>query len=458
MEKTAATLHRPVARNWTQGSILQNIWLISWPMIVLNALYSGNLILEMIWVGQLGAASIAGVGIGGFVVLLVIAVKQGFGAGERALIARFIGAGDVTSANHTLGQAFVISAIYGALITLIGIFLSGPILSLFSLSPDATAEGMLYLRMVLIGWFTEAFWMTSLSSMQASGDPVTAMKVAIFLRIANAALCPFLVLGWWIFPRLGVTGAGLTYVIATGLGMVITIWIFFTGRTRLKLTLKDIRPDPGFLWRILRIGIPASVMGVGKAFGDLILTGLMIPFGTMALAGHNLIARIESFVNMSAMGLGNGASVLVGQNLGVRQPDRASRSGWLALGLVEGFMIVCGTVLLIWSGNIISIFNVEPELLKLAVDFLRIAVAGYLGIAVINVMQVCISGSGDTLPPMIISMSMLWAIQLPLAFVLSRFSSLGVLGVRWAIVIGFALGAVAYLIYFRLGRWKRKKV
>jgi putative MATE family efflux protein len=458
MEKTAATLHRPVARNWTQGSILQNIWLISWPMIVLNALYSGNLILEMIWVGQLGAASIAGVGIGGFVVLLVIAVKQGFGAGERALIARFIGAGDVASANHTLGQAFVISAIYGALITLIGIFLSGPILSLFSLSPDATAEGMLYLRMVLIGWFTEAFWMTSLSSMQASGDPVTAMKVAIFLRIANAALCPFLVLGWWIFPRLGVTGAGLTYVIATGLGMVITIWIFFTGRTRLKLTLKDIRPDPGFLWRILRIGIPASVMGVGKAFGDLILTGLMIPFGTMALAGHNLIARIESFVNMSAMGLGNGASVLVGQNLGVRQPDRASRSGWLALGLVEGFMIVCGTVLLIWSGNIISIFNVEPELLKLAVDFLRIAVAGYLGIAVVNVMQVCISGSGDTLPPMIISMSMLWAIQLPLAFVLSRFSSLGVLGVRWAIVIGFALGAVAYLIYFRLGRWKRKKV
>jgi len=176
------------------------------------------------------------------------------------------------------------------------------------------------------------------------------------------------------------------------------------------------------------------------------------------LAGYNLIARIESFVNMSAMGLGNGASVLVGQNLGVRQPDRASRSGWLALGLVEGFMIVCGTVLLIWSGNIISIFNVEPELLKLAVDFLRIAVAGYLGIAVINVMQVCISGSGDTLPPMIISMSMLWAIQLPLAFVLSRFSSLGVLGVRWAIVIGFALGAVAYLIYFRLGRWKRKKV
>ena len=460
MEKTSVAIIKTpaLARDWTKGSILQNILLLSWPMIVLNALYSGNLILEMIWVGRLGAASIAGVGVGGFVVLLVISVKTGFGAGERAMIARFVGGGDVAAANHTLGQAFIISAVYGAIVTLAGILLVGPILNLFGLDANATAEGVLYLRMVMIGWFTEAFWMTSLSSMQASGDSVTPMKVAIFLRLANAALCPFMVLGWWIFPRLGVSGAGLTYVVATGLGMVISLWVFFTGKTRLRLTLKDLRPDPKFIWRILKIGIPASVMGVGKAFGDLIMTGFMIPFGTLALAGHNLIARIESFVNMSAMGLGNGGSVLVGQNLGVGQPRRASRSGWLALGLVECFMIICAMVLLVWSANIIGIFNVGSDLLNLGMTFLRIAVAGYFGMAVVNVLQVCISGSGDTLPPMIFSMAMLWAIQLPLAFILSRFTGLGVLGVRWAIVIGFSLGAIAYLLYFLLGRWKRKKV
>jgi putative MATE family efflux protein len=460
MEKTSAAISKgpPLTRDWTKGSIIKNILLLSWPMIVLNALYSANLILEMIWVGQLGAASIAGVGVGGFVVLLVIAVNTGFGAGQRAMIARFVGRGDVVAANHTLGQAFIISAIYGAIITLVGILFAEPILNIFGLNTDTTAQGILYLRTVLIGWFTEAFWMTSLSSMQASGDSVTPMKAAIFLRLSNAALCPFMVLGWWIFPRLGVMGAGLTYVIATGLGMVIGLWIFFTGKTRLRLTLKDLRPDPKFMWRILKIGIPASAMGVGKSFGDLIMTGFMIPFGTMSLAGHNLIARLESFVNMSAMGLSNGSSVLVGQNLGVGQPQRASRTGWLALGLVEGFMIICAMVLLLWSSNIIGIFNVESELLNLGVVFLRIAVAGYLGMAVVNVLQACISGAGDTLPPMIISMAMLWAVQLPLAFLLSRFTGLGALGVRWAIMIGFAVGAVAYLVYFRIGRWKSKKV
>jgi len=83
----------------------------------------------------------------------------------------------------------------------------------------------------------------------------------------------------------------------------------------------------------------------------------------MALAGYNLIARIESFVNMSAMGL-----EMVRVYWSVRtgsapaRPGLAGAAGWH--GLVEGFMIVLRTVLLIWSGNIISIFNVEPELLN----------------------------------------------------------------------------------------------
>jgi putative MATE family efflux protein len=460
MENTSSTLSKGAVfkKDWTKGSIIQNILLLSWPMIVLNALYSANLILEMVWVGKLGAASIAGVGVSGFVVLWVISIKGGIGAGERALIARFIGAGDVAAANHTIGQALVIAFTYGGIVTLAGIFLTVPILSLFGLEQNALAEGSLYLRVVLIGWFTESFWMTSLGAMQASGDSMTPLKAAIVLRIVNAALCPFLVLGWWIFPRLGVTGAGLTYVISTGLGMVITLWIFFTGKTRLRLTLRDLRPDLKFIWRILKIGIPSSVMGLGKTFGDLIITSIIVPFGTLPLAAHNLIARIETFVNTTGLGLSNGAGVLVGQNLGVGQPRRASRSGWLALALVEGFMIICLMVLLIWSANIIGIFNVQSDLLQLGVTFLRIAVAGYLGMAAVNVLQACISGSGDTLPPMIISMATLWLVQFPLAFLLSRFTGLGVYGVRWALVIGFFVGAIAYLIYFWLGRWKRKKV
>jgi putative MATE family efflux protein len=447
-----------VSKDWTRGSIIQNLLLLSWPMIVLGALYSVNLILEMIWVGKLGTASIAGVGIAGFIVLLVVATKSGLSTGERAMVARSIGGGDLAAANHIAGQAFIISAVYGAIIMVIGILVTEPILGLFGLEANAVAEGVVYLRIVLVGWITEAFWITSFSVMQASGDTITPLKIAVIIRIVNAVICPFLVLGWWVFPRLGVSGAAITYIVATSLGMCICLWVLSTGQTRLRLTLRDFRPDFETIWRILKIGIPASVMGLGKAFGDLVLTWFMVPFGSLALAAHNVIYRIEAFINAPSTGLGGGAGVLVGQNMGAKQPERAARGGWLAMGLAAGFMAVCSVVLLVWAENIISIFNADPDLVKTGSVFLRIATAGYLGLCIVFVMQNCISGSGDTLPPMLITLAMLWAVQLPLAFLLSRYTDLGVYGVRWAIVTGFVAAAIAYVVYFRHGRWKRKKV
>jgi putative MATE family efflux protein len=447
-----------VARDWTKGSILHNLLLLSWPMIVLGLLYAVNLVLEMIWVGKLGAASIAGVGVGGIVVLLVGMVKSGLGAGERAMVARFIGEGDVASANHVAGQAYIISAVYGVVVIFVGILLTQPIFGLFGLAANTAAEGVIYTRIVLIGWFTEAFWITAIYVMQSSGDTITPMKVAIVIRVVNAVICPFLVLGWWIFPRLEVAGAAVAYIITTGLGMLITFWVLFTGKTRLRLALRDFYPDPGTIWRILRIGIPASVMGLGKSFGDLVFTWFMIPFGTLPLAAHNLISRIESFITSPVTGVAMSSSVLVGQNLGAGQPRQAARSGWVAAGLVIGFMLVCAVVLLVFAESIIGLFNVEPDLVKVGAFFLRIAVAGYLGMSIVYVMQNSISGAGDTLPPMLITLGMLWLVQIPLSFLLSRYTSLDVYGIRWAIVIGFVIGAVAYLAYFWHGRWQRKKV
>jgi putative MATE family efflux protein len=261
-----------------------------------------------------------------------------------------------------------------------------------------------------------------------------------------------------IFPRLGVAGAAAAYIITTGLGMFICLWVLFSGRTRLRLTPGDFKPDFKTIRRILKIGLPASAMGLGKAFGDLVLAGIIVPFGTLALAAHNLISRIEGLINTPGMGLGNAASVLVGQNLGARQPRQAARSGWFATGMVAAFMIICAIVLLLWAENIIGLFNNDPHLIQLGSIFLRIAVVGYLGMSVVYVMQNCISGSGDTLPPMLITLAMLWIIQLPLAIVLSRYTDLGVYGVRWAIVISFIVGAVALGTYFWRGRWKHKRV
>jgi Na+-driven multidrug efflux pump len=121
-------------------------------------------------------------------------------------------------------------------------------------------------------------------------------------------------------------------------------------------------------------------------------------------------------------------------------------------------MVACSIAILVWAENIIHIFSIEPDLVELTGVFLRIAAVGYSVIGFVYVLQSCISGAGDTLPPMIFSLFMIWVVQLPLASLLPRVTDLGVYGVRWAIVAGMLAGAAAYATYFRSGRWRRKRI
>jgi putative MATE family efflux protein len=445
-------------RDWTKGSILRNLMLLSWPMIVMEFLFAISQLVDMVWVGRLGSSAIAGVGIANIVLMLLMSVDIGFVMGSRAIIARCIGAKDQQGANHTAGQTIILAVTWGILVSAICFSLAEKMVSLFGVSPEVIAQGTAYMRVMLAGWVSMEVLVMCLYSMQSSGDTMTPMIVEAIIRAVHLTLCPCLVLGLWIFPQLGVSGAALSNVISQCLGAVILLWILLKGRTRLHLSLHDFRPVPQSIWRILKIGIPALVMNLQKSFGDLLLARIITPFGTLAIAAHSLVFRVEMFLSAPAFSIGGGAGVLVGQNLGAGQPKRAARSGWLAIAVVEAFMLLCVIAILLWAENIIGIFTTEGDLLEVGSIFLRIAALGYIMLAIVLILQFSIAGAGDTLPTMIFSIAMLWLVQLPLAYFLPGLTGLGVYGVRWAIVAGLTVGAILYLAYFLLGRWKRKRV
>ena len=445
-------------KDWTKGSVISNLLLLSWPMVVMEALYVVSQIVDMIWVGKLGPSSIAGVGIVNFFILLVMSVDMGLILGARAVIARYVGAGDLQHANNAAGQAIVLGAIWGAFMTMVGVLLAEPILGLFGAEAEVIAEGTAYMRVIFAGWVPLEVLVAGLYAVQSSGDTLKPMVIELIMRAVHVTLCPFFVLGWWVFPRLGVSGAALSNVISQSLGAVIVLSLLFSSHTRLRLALSDFRPVPNIMWRILKISIPALVMNMQKSLGDLVLMWIIVPFGTLAVAAHSLAFRVEMFLFAICIGLGGGAGVLVGQNLGAGQPKQAERSGWMAVGFVEAIMVVCSAAILLWAENIIGIFTTEPGLVEIGSIFLRIATASYLLAAFVYVLQFGIAGAGDTLPTMVISIAMIWVVQLPLAFLLPQVANLGVYGVRWAIVAGILSGAVLYVAYFVLGRWKAKKV
>jgi Na+-driven multidrug efflux pump len=230
------------------------------------------------------------------------------------------------------------------------------------------------------------------------------------------------------------------------------------GYTRLRFKISRLKVEWRTVWRIVRIGLPAVLFSTQASLASLVLLRLIAPFGTMAVAAHNLSLRVEGLVLMPIGGLSLAAAVLVGQNLGAQRPDRAEKGAWIAIGLMEGFAVLVAAAILVFAESIVRVFNPEPGLIGVASGFLRIAATGYLVVGISSVLQNCLNGAGDTIPPMLITLLITWLVQVPMAFFLPSFTGLGAYSVRWGIVTGWVVAAVAYVLYFRLGRWKRKRV
>ncbi|OGO24416.1 MAG: hypothetical protein A2Z28_08355 [Chloroflexi bacterium RBG_16_51_9] len=216
--------------------------------------------------------------------------------------------------------------------------------------------------------------------------------------------------------------------------------------------------DWKMIWRITRIGIPASIMGTERSSANLLVMWFIVPFGTAAVAAHTLMERIDNFIRMPAMAMGQGAGVLAGQNLGAKQPERAEKTAWLAVGLFTSLMFVISVLVWFWPEYLIGVFNTEPELVGIAVTFLRIQIVHFMVSGITLVLMSCLNGVGDTWIPTLNTLVTLWGVQMPLAYLLSRFSTLGVFGVRWAMVIAVVIRAAVYVVYFKMGRWKRTTV
>lgn len=313
------------------------------------------------------------------------------------------------------------------------------------------AQRAAYMRIYALISVPTSLWMIIETIMQASGDVMRPLLMTTIAKLVHMVIEPCLIFGWGLFPHMGINGAALTILVTEGIGMAAGPWFLLTGRTRLRLTLTDFHLDLNIIWHIVKIGIPAALLNFQTNLRSVVFMRLIAPFGTLAVAAHSLGSRVEQMIFLPTVGMGLAAAVLVGQNLGAHQLERAERSSWLAIGLVEVFMTIFSLVILLWAESIVRTFRSEPGLVEIASAFLRIAAAGYLGLGISTVLQNCINGAGDTLPPMLVTVLMIWLVQVPLAFFLPWATNLGVYGVRWAMVAGWVLAAVVYLIYFRPG-------
>lgn len=444
----------------TTGSIPKKLWSLAWPQMVESVLNIVDQMVDLVWAGRLpgGFRAIAGLGVAQSFTQFGMMARQGLDQAMRAMISRAVGSGNIPLANHIALQAFTVTAVYSVIMVIVGLLLTDVLLRVVGTSQEVHTEAALYMRLQFVGMATMSFRMMSGAALQSSADPITPLKATTLTRLLHITLTPFLIFGWWWFPHLGLGGAALANVLAQLAGCVWNFYALFHERSRLHLTLRGYRIDRPLIWRMLKIATPASIAGTERATAQLVLLGLAARFGDVALASYALTRRMEMFAHFGSMGIGQGAGIMAGQNIGAGYPDRARKSVAWALGyiaLIQAFIV---TILIVFPAFFVMLFTHDAGVVELASTWLQIQAVAAVFMSLSMVFQQSFNIAGDTFAPMIIVLIAVWGIEVPVAWGLSHGMGLGPLGIGYAAIAGMGARLTFYIPYYFWGRWLKVKV
>jgi putative MATE family efflux protein len=373
-------------------------------------------------------------------------------------VARRIGEGDEAAANHTAWQVLAMAVGISGLIGGAGFLLAEPILQLLGAEPEVVALGIPFLRISFAGVGAIVIQQSCNALLRSAGEARTAMWTMWAGNGAAMILASLLITGNLGLPALGVPGSALALVLGYTLGVICALGMLFSGRLRLHLRPRNFQLDLPLMWHIVKIAIPSTVQMTLRASSRLVTTTIMAPFGAAVLAGYGIATRITMFPLIPGFGFGNAAGTLVGQNLGAGKPDRAAKSAWLVAAYNATLMVVFVTLFITFSRPLVTVFNREPAVVNIAQEAIVIIGLSFLVSSVGVVMGRSLDGAGATFPAMVINLMTLWGIQIPAAYALANWASLGTRGI-W---LGFAVANVAngFLMagWFLRGSWKKRQV
>jgi putative MATE family efflux protein len=445
-------------QDYTAGSLNRAILLLAVPMVLEMVLESLFAVVDVAWVGRLGADAVATVGLTESMLSLVFAVGMGLSLSTTAMVARRIGEKDPEDAAVAAVQAIFIGVIVSVTIGVPCLFFAPNLLRLMGATPAIVAVGSGYARICLGGSCAVLLLFLNNAIFRGAGDAAIAMRLLWVSNIINLILDPCLIFGLGPFPRMGVTGAALATFTGRSIGVLYQFYRLLKGTERIRILVRQIRVNVVVLWRLVRVSLTGILQFAIAHTSWIGLIRIVSSFGAAALAGYTIAIRIVVFVILPSWGLSNAAATLVGQNLGAGKPERAETAVWRT-GLYNMiFLGAVGIFFVLFAEPVVRLFISDPNVVPLGAACLRIVSYGNLGYACFMVMMQAFNGAGDTITPTIVNFFGFWLFEIPLAYVLAIPLGLKQNGVFYSIAIAESSMAVASAILFKGGRWKKKKI
>lgn len=420
------------------------------PITIENILQTLAGFISMGMIGRIDAVAVSSLGLSTRITQIIWALFKGITTGAAVFVAQAYGANDMKKLKRVIQQTLLSSVILVILFQIIIYFNAASLLSIFNPEPVLLQNAELYLKIVSFGLPFVAVMLVVAGVLQGMGNAKTPMKIALIMNFFNIVFSYALIFGKLGFSPAGIKGAAISIVLAQFISAMLGLYVLFNKngilgsmhkRDLLKLDMKQISD-------VYRVGIPTSLESIFWQFAAIILTRVILSFGTTAMASYQLGLQAESLSYMPAMGFAVAATTFIGQSLGGKKPEegriylKETAKGSMIITLISVALLV------FLPKQIMALLTTDVEVINLGAKYLFIMGLVQIPQNMSSVLNGALRGAGITWAPMVVAGVGLWGIRIPVSLILTYYFNMDII-VIW-IVMGVDLifrYGFSYVIY-----------
>ena len=432
--------------NLLEGNILPALSALALPIMATSLIQMAYNLIDMIWIGKIGASAVASVGAAGMFMWLSNGLATLAKMGGQIKVGHALGAQKKEDAASYAQSSIQMGIVFAIGFGILSVVFADEMIGFFQLnSAQVIQDAKLYLMItcgLVIFSFMNQIFTGILTAMGNSRTSFIATGIGLVLNIVRD---PLFIFGFGAIPPMGVAGAA----IATVLAQLVVMLLFLYTILRDTVLFSNVHILHSYSSQhtreIFRIGLPSAVQSMLFSGISMVIARLIAGWGDAAVAVQKVGSQIESISWMTAEGYAAALNSFVAQNHGAKNTDRIREGYRLSMIVMLSWGVFCSFVLIVFPQLIFQVFIQEAEVLPMGVDYLRILGVSQLFMCMEITTAGAFSGLGKTLPPSIVSITLTGA-RIPMAILLGRW--LGLNGVWWAITISSIGKGIVLLGWF----------
>lgn len=384
-----------------EGPLLSGIIRYTIPIIltsVLQLLFNAT---DLVVVGKFcGSVSVGAVGATNSVTNLLVNLFIGLSAGAGVAVAHGIGSRNEAEVHKTVHTAYLLALLGGAVLTVVGVIFSEPLLKWMGTPEDTLPLSALYMKIFFGGMIFNLVYNFGGAILRAAGDTKSPLVFLCMSGVINVVLNVIFVT---VFD-MNVAGVALATVIAIAFSATCVTITLMRRSDSCKLDLRKLRLYSQQLGKIVRIGLPAGIQGSLFSISNVIIQSAVNSFGDVFVAGNSAAVSIEGFMYAALNAFHQTVVNYVGQNVGAGQYRRANKSVWICFACVIVTGLAIGSLFFTFGQQLLSIYiSDSAEAITYGMIRIGFMCLPYFILGLMDVSTGALRGYGESVTPMIVS-------------------------------------------------------